>query len=223
MSAVKSVRTYVNRFLGLGWARVFLVLGVAFVLLAMASPLWSMTADDGGGDYVTTTFGWTTRTAMSYHGGVWSETVIQSYTAPGFRLPALANAMGASYLVLLVFLIVLFVAIALYSLPWTNRLPGLGLLIIGLVVVVFAFVALLYPVFTAPPAAALDTGNSSISGYWGSVAAGGTALSWGAALGWWFLVIAVIFGIVGGVWPFLKSMRQPMVRAPPPREWQVER
>ena len=36
-------------------------------------------------------------------------------------------------------------------------------------------------------------------------------------------LIGVIFGIVGGVWPFLKSMRQPMVRAPPPREWQVER
>jgi len=223
MSAAKTVRTYVNRFLGLGWARVFLVVGVVFLLLAMASPLWYMTADDGGGDYTTTTFGWTTRTAVTYRGGVWSDTVIQSYTAPGFRLPALANAMGGSYLVLLVLLIVLIAATLLYSLKWIEQLPGLGLLIIGLVVVVFAFVALLYPVFTAPSAASLDTGNGAITGFWGSTAAGGATLSWGAALGWWLLVIGVVFGVVGGVWPFLKSMRQPMVRAPPPREWQVER
>ncbi len=223
MSAAKTVRTYVNRFVGLGWARVFLALGVLFTLLALASPLWSVTLDDGGGDYSVTTFGWTTLTSVAYQGGVWTDTVIQSYTRPNFSAPALANAMGASYLVAVVFLIVLLVVFALYSLSLFQSMPGLGLLITGLVVVVFAFVALLYPVFTAPGAAALTTRYSAITGYWGSVVVGGTTVSWGAALGWWFLLIAVIFGIVGGVWPFLKSMRQPMVRAPPPREWQVER
>ncbi len=223
MSAAKTVRTYVGRFLGLGWARVFLALAVVFTLLAMASPLWSITADDGGGDYSVTTFGWTTLTSVTYQGGVWTDTVIQSYTRPNFSLPALANAMGASYLVMVVMLVALLVVFALYSLSWFERVPGIGLLITGLVVVVLAFVALLYPVFTAPGAAALATRYSAITGYWGSSVLGGTTFTWGAALGWWFLLIAVIFGIVGGVWPFLKSMRQPMVRAPPPREWQVER
>jgi len=223
MSAAKSVRTYVNRFLGLGWARVFLAVGVVFTLLALASPLWSITADDGGGDYAVMTFGWTTLTSVSYQGGVWTDTVIQSYTRPNFSAPALASAMGASYLVMVVLLVVLVVAFALFSLSWFERLPGIGLLIVGLIVVVFAFVALLYPIFTAPSAAALSARWSAITGFWGSVVVGGTTFSWGAALGWWFLLIGVVFGIVGGVWPFLKSMRQPMVRAPPPREWQVER
>ena len=223
MSAAQSVRTYVNRFLGLGWARVFLALGVVFTLLAMAGPLWSITADDGGGDYTVTTFGWTTLTSVAYQGGVWTDTVIQSYSRPNFVAPALANSMGTSYVLLVVFLLVLLVVFALYSLKWFEGIPGIGLLITGLVVVVFAFVALLYPILTAPPAAALSTRWSAITGYWGSVVVGGTTLSWGAALGWWFLLIAVVLGIVGGVWPFLKSMRQPMVRAPPPREWQVER
>ena len=223
MSAAKSVRTYVNRFLGLGWARVFLAVGVIFTLLAMASPLWSITADEGGGDYAVTTFGWTTLTSVSYQGGLWTDTVIQSYTRPNFSAPALASAMGASYLVMVVLLVVLVAAFALFSLSWFERLPGIGLLIVGLIVVVFAFVALLYSIFAAPSAAALTPRWSAITGFWGSVVVGGTTFSWGAALGWWFLLIGVVFGIVGGVWPFLKSMRQPMVRAPPPREWQVER
>ena len=224
MSAAKMVRTYVGRFLGLGWARVFLVIGVVFTLLAMASPIWAMTVDHGGGDYTTSTFGWTTRTDTSYQAGVWSDTFIQSYNARGFPLNAIANSMGASYIVLLVFLFVLIAAIALYSIEWVHRLPALGLLIIALVIVVFAFVALLYPIFTVPGAAASDYAISAISGFWGSVGVSPTTTrTWGAGLGWWFLLIALIFGIVGGVWPFLKTMRQPMVRAPPPREWQVER
>lgn len=224
MSAAKTVKTYVNRFLGLGWARVFLVLGVVFVLIALACPIWSVTTDDGGGDYSVATFGWTTLTTVTYGGGVWTDTVIQSYARPNFFAPALASAVGASYLVQVVFLIVLFAAIVLYSLSFAQQLPGLGLLIIGLIVVVFAFVALLYPVFTAPTAASLSPRLGAVSGFWGSAPlGGGTTQSWGAAIGWWLLLVGVIFGIVGGVWPFLKSMRQPMVRAPPPREWQVER
>ncbi len=219
MSAAKTVRTYVTRFLGLGWARVFLALGILFVLFALASPLWAVTDNGAPGDYTTTTYGWTSVTIMTYHGGVWESTGIISYNARIFGDHAIANAMGTSYVLSIMLLIVFFVAIAVYSLEWVHRLPGLGLLIAGLIVVVFAFVALLYPVLTIPSAAAADLGNAAITGYWGSAG----SLTWGAALGWWFLLIAVIFGIVGGVWPFLKSMRQPMVRAPPPREWQVER
>ncbi len=218
MHAAQSARVYVKRFLGLGWARVFLVLGIVFTLLALASPLWFMT-DGTGGDYTTATFGWTSWTAMEYHSGVWSRTVVESYAAPGSPLTALASAASASYILVIVLLVVLIAAAALLSSWFSLQLHGLSLLILGLVVVIFAFAALFYPVLTMPSAAATDLGEPAITGYWG--ASGVT--SWGAAAGWWFLLIGVLFGIVGGIWPFLKSMRQPMVRAPPPREWQVER
>ncbi len=219
MSAAKTVRTYVTRFLGLGWARVFLVVGVVFVLLTLISPLWSITDTGGAGNYTTDDYGWTTVTSNEYRGGVWQSMVVRSYNSFAFGSHALAGAVGTSYILAIVLLIVFIVVAALYSLESVHRLPSLGLLIIGLVVVVVAFVSLLYPVFTVPAAAASDLGEPAITGYWGASG----PLSWGAGLGWWFLLVAVAFGILGGVWPFLKSMRQPMVRAPPPREWQVER
>lgn len=225
-TAAQTVRKYYKRFLGLGWARVFLILGVLLTLIAIANPLWSTTSDRGGGNSTTAAFGWTTVTSVTYEGGVWSRTVIESYSASGFTLNALANAMGGAYLAAVAFLIVLFIVIALFSLESIQRLPSLGLLIIGLVVVVFALVALLYPIFTVPTAAASGPGLGAISGYWGSTAAAGGTLSWGAAAGWWVLLIGVILAIVGGIWPFLQALRSPMVRRvppPPPREWQVER
>jgi hypothetical protein len=219
MSAAQSLRTYYHRFLGLGWARVFLVLGIIFVILALASPLWSTTETAGAGDYATQTFGWTSVTTNTYHGGVWESTEILSYNARGFDAHAVANSLGTSYILVIVLLIVFFAAVALFSLEWVHRFPSLGLLILGLIVAVFALVALLYPVLTVPAAAASDIGEPAITGYWGSSG----SLSWGAALGWWLLLIAAVLGIVGGLWPYLQSLRAPMVRPPPPREWQVER
>jgi hypothetical protein len=223
MPAVPSWRVWVRRFLGLGWARIFLVLGVVFVLLALASPLWYYTLTLSGGDYVTSTYGWTTRTNMTYESGAWSETLIQSYNARGFFQHAIANSVGTSYLFLVALIIVLIAAIALFSMEWIQRLPGLGLLIIALAIVAFALLALFYPIVTVPPTAASDLGVPAITGYWGSGAAEGASASWGAALGWWFLLIGVVLGIVGGLWPYLQNLRAPMVREPPPREWQVER
>ncbi len=225
-TAAQTVRKYTKRFLGLGWARVFLILGVVFTLIAIANPLWSSTFDRGGGNYTTSAYGWSTVTRTSYEGGVWSQTLIQSYSASGFTSNTIANAMGGSYLAAVAFLIVLFVAVALFSLEWVQRLPSLGLLIIGLVVVVFALVALLYPLLTVPTAAASSPGLASVTGYWGSIAAAGGTLSWGAAAGWWALLIGVILAVLGGIWPFLQALRTPMARRlppPPPREWQVER
>ncbi len=219
MAAIQSWRVYYQRFLGLGWARVFLILGIVFVILALASPLWSDTDTEAPGDYITSTYGWTSVTGTVYHGGVWESTVIQSYNARTFGDHAIANSLGVSYVLLVVFLVVLFMVIAFFSLEWVHTLPSLGHLIVGLIVVVFALVALLYPVLTVPAAAAADLSNPAVTGYWGSAG----SLSWGAAAGWWFLLVGVILGILGGLWPFLKSMRQPMVRPPPPREWQVER
>ena len=135
MSAAQTVRTYARRFLGLGWARVFLVLGVLVTLIAIANPLWSTTNDHGGGTYTTDTYGWTTVTSVRYDGGVWSETLIQSYSGSGFTSNAIANSLGGSYLAAVAFIIVLLVAVALFSLEWMQRIPSLGLLIIGLVVV----------------------------------------------------------------------------------------
>ncbi len=221
-TATQTVRKYYKRFLGLGWARVFLVLGVLFTLVAIANPLW-YTTEGAGGDYTTSTYGWTTVTRMDYANGVWTETTITSYAARGFSDVAIANSMGASYLAAVILLIVLIVAIALFSLDWVRSLPSLGLLIIGLVVVVIALVAVLYPVLTVPGAAAADLSQPAITGFWGSTSA--PAFSWGAAIGWWVLLIGVLLGIVGGALPFLQAMRTPVSRTPPPppREWQVER
>ncbi len=224
-TAAQMARKYTKRFLGLGWARVLLVLGVVFALLSIASPLWSTTIDLGGGTSTTATYGWTTVTLVSYEGGTWSQTVIRSYTASNFRSNTLANSLSGAYWALAFFLIVLIVITALFSLVFIHRLPNLGLLTIGLVVVVFALVALLYPLLTVPGAAAADLGQSSITGFWGAVGAFGGTFTWGAAIGWWFLLIAVLLGTVGALWPFLQAVRNPVARVPPPppREWQVER
>jgi hypothetical protein len=222
MPALQSWRVYYKRFLGLGWARIFLVLGVLFTVLAILNPLWSTTIDYGGGDYVNHIYGWTTVTQVTYEGGTWSSTFVESYNARNFHENAIAGSLGASYLAAIVFLVVLVALFALFSIELVHRLPRLGLLIIGVVVVIAAFAALLYPALTVPSAAASDLGQSAITGYWGSFVTG-TTLSWGAGLGWWLLLVGLIFGILGGIWPFLMNMRQPMIRAPPPREWQVER
>ncbi len=224
-TAAQMARKYTKRFLGLGWARVFLVLGIVFTLLAIASPLWSTTVDFGGGSSTTATDGWTTVTLVTYEGGTWSQTVIRSYTASNFRSNTLANSLSGAYWALAFFLVVLVVIIALFSLVFIHRLPNLGLLTIGLVAVVFALVALLYPVLTVPGAAATDLGQSSITGFWGSVGAFGGTFTWGAAIGWWFLLIGVLLGSLGAFWPFLQAVRNPVARVPPPppREWQVER
>ncbi len=223
--AAQTAHKYYKRFLGLGWARVFLILAVVFTLLAIASPLWSTTIDRGGGNSTTATYGWTTVTLVTYESGTWSQTVIRSYSASNFGSDTLANALAGSYWALAFFLVVLVVIITLFSLVFIHRFPNLGLLTIGLVVVVFALVALLYPVLTVPGAAATDLGQTAITGYWGSSAAFGGTFSWGAALGWWFLLIAVVLGALGALWPFLQAMRNPVSRVPPPppREWQVER
>jgi MFS family permease len=224
--AAQTAHKYYKRFLGLGWARVFLVLGVLLTLVAIANPLWSTTSDHGGGNYNTATYGWTTVTTVRYENGVWAETTIQSYTASAFSSSAIANALGGSYLAAVAYLVIAIVAVALFSLEWVRRLPNLGLLVIGLAVVVFALVALFYPLLTVPSAAAANLApGSAIGGFWGSSPLGVGTFSWGAALGWWSLLIGVVLGIVGGIWPFLQALRNPMPRAPPPppREWQVER
>ena len=224
-TALQIARTYYRRFLGLGWSRILLILAALFTLIALASPVWSTTLDHGGGSYDTATYGWTTVTVVSYEGGGWSQTLIQAYSASGFPAGPLANAAAGSYVAALVFLIVLVAAIVLFSLDWTRQLPSLGLLVIALVVLVVALVALLYPVLTVPPAATSDPRLSAVTGFWGSTPVGGATRSWGAALGWWSLLVGVLLGIVGGAWPFLKALRSPVARVPPPpqREWQVER
>ncbi len=217
MSAAKSLKTYYHRFLGLGWARVFLILGAIFIVLALLSPMWAYLTPGPGGSSFTFTFGWTTVTRMRYEGGAWAETLIQSYNAQGFDFHAIANSVSVSYVLLLVFLIVLIVVAALFSLQWVHRLPALGLLIIALIVVAIGLVALFYPVATVPAAAASDLGDTAITGYWGSAGVD----SWGAGLGWWFVLVGVILGGLGGAWPFLRGMRHPLP-PPPPQQYQIE-
>ncbi len=223
MATAKSLKTYYHRFLGLGWARVFLVLAVIFVLISLVGPMWALTYTRDSGDYDTATYGWTSWTTTTYQGGSWSQTSTQSYNARSFSQHAIANAVGASYLFLIVFLIVLIIVIAVFSLKWFQTVPGLGLLIVAIAVSAVALLALFDPIVTVPPAAASDLAGSGISGFWGSGTAPffGAAISWGAAIGWWCLLIAVILGILGGAWPFLHRMRQP-IPPPPPRQYQIE-
>ncbi len=219
--AAQTAHKYYKRFMGLGWARILLVLGAVFVLVALANPMWAYSTPGPAGSTYTYTFGWTTLTRLRYEGGAWAETLIQSYNAQTFNYHAIANSVGGSYLVALVLLILFIIAIAIFSIEWVHRLPELGLLVIALIVAVFALVAAFFPVITVPSTAASDLGNAAITGYWGASGVD----SWGAGLGWWLLLVGVILGIVGALVPFLTALRRPMARMPPPppREWQVER
>ena len=222
MSAAKTVRTYVGRFLELGWARVFMVLGVLFCLLALATPLWSVTFQEGPGHWDTSSYSWFGVNTDHFRQSVYDGSSYQPYSGPTFDQPALASAVGTSFALIAVLIIVLIFAIALYSTTFATRLPHLGLLVIALFVVIMALVALFAPLLIIPNAAAADfTATVFSSGFWGSSAT--PSATWGAGLGWWLLLIGVILGAVGGALPFLQRMRQPTVRAPPPREWQVER
>lgn len=221
MSAVPTWRKYASRFWSLGISRVLLVLAAVFALLALATPIWSTQLGTSGpaNDWTTTAYGWTSRTVDSYRSGAIWETRIQYYGGQASGDPALTAAVSASYLAVVVYLVLLVVITALFSLKWGNAMPRMGLLIVAALAVLVGLLALFYPIATVPNAAATDLNQAAITSFWGSTAP--PPFAWGAGLGWWLLLVAVILGCLGAALPYLQHMRalpaMPSRAWPPPR------
>ncbi len=222
MAAPPTLMKYARRFWSLGYSRIFLVLAILFCLVALATPIWSVTFNGGTGRWDTSNYAWLGVNTDSYRQGIYDGSFYQPYSAPSFDMVALSSAVGTSYAVLLVFLIFLVAITLVFSTAFATRLPPMGLLVVAVFIAIVALAALFAPIVVIPNAAATSFGTAVFSGgLWGSSST--PSATWGAGLGWWLLLLAVIFGILGVVWPYLKGLRQPMVRPPPPREWQVER
>src|SRR5438445_547772 len=107
--------------------------------------------------------------------------------------------------------------------PWRTgitRVLALGpsRIALGLaIVLVLVSLALPYPIVAIPGAATEDVGAFTIGGFWGSASTSTppTGWSWGPGLGWWILLLAVILGTAGAVFPYVKSVRA-MIPSPPP-------
>lgn len=222
MRALTPWKEWAGRILQLGMSRLVLAIAVLFVVLAIASPMWSYAEDWGGGERDVADFTWTTRTVVSYEsGGQWGGTEIRPYTSRTFSEPNIAGAMGASYLAALVYLVVLVVVLFLFSMERTRTISPLFLLILSLVVVIVSLLALFYPILGVQSAAPTDLAALGINGFWGSRADAGRIVAWGAGLGWWLLFVAVILGIVGVALPYVKSVRA--MGTPKPRGWTPRR
>jgi hypothetical protein len=219
-AAPPALMKYARRFWSLGYSRVFLVLAILFTLIALATPIWSLTRQGPPGAWDTSNYSWLGVNTDGYVGGNYDGSFYQPYSAPTFRGAVLASAVGTAFTVILVFIIFLIAVTLFYSTSFVNRLPPMGLLVVAVFITLVALAALLAPIVVIPSAAATSLNAPEYSsGLWGS---SGSAI-WGAGLSWWLLLVGVILGALGVFWPYLKSLRQPMVRPPPPREWQVER
>ncbi len=196
---------------------------MVLVLLALATPLWAVTEAEGN-DWTTSTYSWTGWSSVSFRDGVCCRSVSEPYSWPGFNRTNLASSVGSSYLFMVVYLIVLLAVAGLFSVDIGRNLPAVGLLVVAVLVVVFALLALFYPLVTVPSTAAADLQISQITGFWGSTTAPGppvVSYTWGAGLAWWLLLVAVILGGIGGTWPYFKAVRG----APqtPPKPWYPSR
>src|SRR2546425_980796 len=94
--------------------------------------------------------------------------------------------------------------------------------------IVLVLVSLALPFWSLSEAMGTDQNISSFSwttfttdryvgGAWGSASpsAPPTGWWWGRGLGWWILLLAVILGTAGAVFPYVKSVRA-MIPSPPP-------
>jgi len=224
MRASTPWKEWARRVLALGMSRLALGFAILFVLFALASPFWSFRIDDGGGNYVNTVYGWWSVTSEEFRNGGWDKTTQWSYASSDLNQPNLASAMGASYLLGVIYLIILVVVVVLFSLERTRTMAPLVLLVLSLIVVIGSLLALFYPILSVQSAVTADPDFAPlvISGFWGiRTDSAGTVISWGAGLGWWFLLVAVLLGIVGVALPYVRSVRA--MGAPKPRPWAPRR
>lgn len=194
--------------LRLGPSRLLIVVAVGFALLALVSPVWTITVGLGGSREVSS-YHWTTRTQDQFEGSVWQGTETVPYYSSRVTERSLVYAIGTSYLLGVVLILILLIVLALFSMGQTKAMPVSSLLITSVLVVGVALVALLFPVVALPAAATTDFAAFTFNGFWGSAQ---TSLppqdwSWAPGLGWWSLALAVILGVVGGTFPYIRSIR----------------
>lgn len=216
MQAPSPAASWSRRMLQLGPSRIALALAILLALVALAMPLWVVAASETNGDRFSRLYGWTMVTDERYENGIWDQTTYQSYGSPNFNERTLSAVMATSYALVLLFLVLLIVAIVLFSWRRTRLLPPIGLLILSLLVVALGIVALMYPVL-AVPAAYGDLQPLPLSGWSGSTTFFGAALSWGGASGWWLLLVSLILGVIGVVLPYVESVRL----GPSPQTWRA--
>ncbi len=210
------IRAWVQRALHLGPSRLALGLALLLALIALAQPFWALNGVSGSVQQIRS-FSWDRVTTDTYRTGAWDSTTIQPYSSTPFSF--LAGVLGTAYILDVVYIIVLSVVLALFSMDTTRTMPTLTLLVISLLVVGLALLALFYPVVAVPGAATTDVGIFTVNGFWGSAhtSAPPTDWSWGPGLGWWLLLGAVVLGIVGAALPYLKSVRS--MTPARPRAW----
>jgi len=161
-------------------------------------------------------FSWTTMATDRFRNGIWTQTTIIPYGSSPF--PAIGGVLGLSYALDVAFLLLAAVVFAMFSLKIGRTMSTLGLLVTALLAVGVGLLAIFYPIVAIPGAATTDLGTFTVGGFWGNTNTGSTQWSWGAGLGWWFVLISVVLGIFGASLPYLKSIRS-MTPPPPPEDW----
>ena len=221
------VRAWVQRVLRLGPSRLALILAILLALISLGLPFWSLAFVSGTDQYVGT-FSWGTTTTDHYRNGAWDGTTILPYASSQpvlaqFSFRSVGGALGAAYILVVVFLIVAAVVLALFTMEQSRTMPTLTLLVVSLLVVGIGLLAVFYPLVTAPGAATTDVGIFTVNGFWGGIRTTGPTRdwSWGPALGWWMFLLSVLLGIVGAALPYLKSVRS--TTPPPPSDWRPTR
>ena len=207
MRPTDSLKRLTGQVTRIGVSRLALGLAIVLSLLVLALPVWSFTElRDGSRD--AHIFGWTTETTEEFDNDVWERTVIESYSRVGYPYPFIASTVSATYVLALIFLIVLVAVIVILAMPRMTTIGPLAKLLVCILVVAVGFLALLYPVLVLPGGLAADTDPDPVGGgFWGTAAAPGATFTWGAGLGWWLLLLAALAGTLGSALPYLRAVR----------------
>ncbi len=199
-------RTRLQLILNLNRSRVALAFAVLLAFVSLFLPLWSL-GQTVGSDRAISSFSWTYATTDGYRGGAWTGSETLPYSSSQFSFHAVAGVLSNAYVVDLVFLVVLAVVLALYSIEYSRTMPTVSLLILSVIVVGAALFALFYPIIGIPAAATTDMGTFTIRGFWGSMSDPPAEWSWGPGLGWWLVLFSVVLGVLGTVLPYIKSVQ----------------